>query len=123
MPLSDEMRAKFNETAAIEWFYKVEGLPYGYHNFLYGWIDTPEDNLPKVLPREIVPVVFAMIEKFDKNLTNIFFTESLNFKLGTKDLNISQIAYEASKRGLDVMDVMAIVEQDGWNYTGEYHDG
>lgn len=123
MPLSDERRAKFDEKAATEWFYKVEGLPYGYHNFLYGWIDTPEDNWPVVLPKDLVTVAFAMIEKIDKNLTDTFFTSALNKHLGTEKLNITEIADEASTRGLNVSDVMAIVEQDGWEYSGEYHDG
>ena len=47
----------------------------------------------------------------------------MNFHLGTKGLNISGIAAEGSKRGLNVTDVMAMVEQDGWKYTGSYHDG
>jgi hypothetical protein len=123
MPLSEEQRTKFDEKAAIEWFYKVEGLPYGYHNFLYGWIDTPEDNWPELLPKDLVPVAFSMIEKIDKNLTDTFFTESLNFKLGVTGKNISEIADIASGRGLNVSSVMALVEQDGWKYTGEYHDG
>jgi hypothetical protein len=42
IPLSAESRKKFNETAAQEFFFKTEGLPYGYHSFLYLWIDTPE---------------------------------------------------------------------------------
>jgi len=123
MPLSPEKRAQFNQTAAEEWFYTVEGLPYGYHNFLYSWIDTPKDNLPRLLPEELVPIVFAMIEKFDSNLTDTFFTQSLNKKLGTEGLNISGIAAEGAKRGLTVSEVMALVEMDGWKYTGEYHDG
>lgn len=36
-----EVRAKFNVTAAIEFFKSVEGTPYGIHNFIFGWIDTP----------------------------------------------------------------------------------
>ena len=36
LPLSEESRKKFNQTAAEEFFKKVEGLPYGYHNFLFG---------------------------------------------------------------------------------------
>jgi hypothetical protein len=35
--LSPERLAKFNETAAVQWFKTVEGLPYGYHNFIFGW--------------------------------------------------------------------------------------
>jgi len=84
MPLSEDNRKKFDEKKAIEWFYKVEGLPYGYHNFLYGWIDTPEQNWPMILPKDLVPVAFSIIEKIDKNLTDTFFTAALNKHLGTK---------------------------------------
>jgi hypothetical protein len=72
MPLSAEARAKFNETAAIEFFKMTEGLPYGYHNFLFGWIDTPEDNLPPLMPPGLVPIVLSIFEDFDNVTTNIF---------------------------------------------------
>jgi hypothetical protein len=49
MPMSGKSMLKFNEKAANDWFFQTEGLPYGYHNFLFGWIDTPRDNLPPVL--------------------------------------------------------------------------
>lgn len=62
MPLSTEFRAKFNETAAHEFFNRTVGLPYGYHNFLYGWIDTPRDNYPPLLPPHIWPIVASIIE-------------------------------------------------------------
>ena len=102
MPLSDEQRSKFNETAAVEWFYSVQGLPYGYHNFLYSWIDTPDKNWPEILPKELVPIAFAIIEKFDKNLTDTFFTQSLNFKLGVQGKNISEIAAMAAAQNKTV---------------------
>jgi len=73
MPLNDEMRSKFDEKKANEFFFQTEGLPYGYHNF-YSWVDTPEMNWPKILPKDLVPVVFSMIEKYDKNLTDNFYT-------------------------------------------------
>jgi hypothetical protein len=98
MPLSDEARARYNETAAAEFFLERQGLPYGYHNFLYGWIDTPFDNFPSLLPAQLVPVVFSMLEYIDKSMTDTFFTQSLNFKLGTQDLSIPQVAAEAAKR-------------------------
>ena len=47
----------------------------------------------------------------------------MNYKLGTKDLDIKALAAEASKRNLTVMDVLAMPEQDGWIYKGEFHDG
>jgi len=41
LPIQEEYRAQFNATAAFEWFKNgIEGTPYGYHNFIFGWIDT-----------------------------------------------------------------------------------
>ena len=65
-------------------------------------MDTPEDSLPDLLPKEIVPIVFSMLEKIDKNLTDLFFTLSLNKNLGTEGLDISGIAAEASKQGMNL---------------------
>jgi len=123
MPLSKESRAKFDEKAASQWYRTVEGLPYGYHNFLYGWVDTPDNNWPVVLGHGLIPVVFSMLEKIDKNTTDIFYSDAINKHLGTVGLNITELAEESSKRGLTLSESMAIVEQVGWKYTGEYHDG
>ena len=123
MPLSEESRSKFNETAAQEFFFKHQGLPYGYHNFLMSFTDTPDDNLPLLMPKSLLGPAFALVEKIDKNTTDIFLTQSLNFHLGTEGLNISEIAIEANNRGMNFSDVLVITEQDGWQYTGEYHDG
>jgi len=49
LPLSDESRAKFDVQKAREFFKKVEGMPYGYHNFLFGWIDKTSECLPSML--------------------------------------------------------------------------
>lgn len=87
------------------------------------WIDTPDNNLPLLLPKEFVPPAFAILEKIDKNLTELFLTDSLNKHLGTEGLNLSQINHEAYKRGMDILDVTAVTEQDGWKYSGYYHDG
>ena len=123
MPLSDEMRAKFNETAAREYFFKTEGLPYGYHNFLFGWIDTPYENLPIMLPKDFVQVAFSILERFDHNVTQIFFTDALNQRLGTEGLNITEVTIEANKKNMTIPDLWSMVEQDGWKYSGFYHDG
>lgn len=123
MPLRADIRAKFDIEKANAWFKTVQGLPYGYHNFLYGWVDTPEDNWPAILGKDLVPVAFGLVERINRNTTDIFFTSALNKKLGTEGLNISEIVVEAGKRGLNISEVMALTEVDGWKYTGEYHDG
>ncbi len=56
--LTDEYANKFDEEKALKYFESVEGMPYGYHNFLFGWIDTPYSNYPPVLPAELLPIAF-----------------------------------------------------------------
>lgn len=73
LPLKKEIAEKFDEEAARKWFFETEGLPYGYHNFLFGWIDTVRDNLPPLLANEFAPVLFAMLEHVIPNTVNIFF--------------------------------------------------
>ena len=63
LPLKDEIAAKYDLDAARNYFFQMEGNPYGYHNFLFGWIDTFRDNLPPLMPNELVPVVMAQAEK------------------------------------------------------------
>lgn len=93
---------KFNEKAANDFFFATEGLPYGYHNFLYGWVDTPSDNWPPLLSNEIVPVVFAVLEKVLPATAFMFFTEALNKRLGVENQNISQIAKLAAEKSMSV---------------------
>lgn len=122
--LSEDARAKFDEKAANQFFFDTEGLPYGYHNFLYGWVDTANDNWPPLLAREWVPVMFKLIEDIKPTLAYNFFSEALNKRLGVDGKNISDIAMLAAEKGMSVEDVMAMTEMDGWEYTGlEPRDG
>ena len=123
MPLNAEARAKFNETAAREFFAQTEGLPYGYHNFLFGWIDTPVDNWPPLLPSGFIPIVFSVLESFTPSTVDIFLNQALNKRLNTTGLNLKEIAAEAALRNLTIEDLMAMVEVEGWEYTGLPNDG
>ena len=60
LSLTDEARARFDEKAALEFFLRTEGLPYGFHNFLFGWIDS-EDIAP-MLPVGGVTQFFTIFE-------------------------------------------------------------
>jgi len=74
MPLSPEKRAQFNEADAQKFFFATEGLPYGYHNFLFGWLDTPYDNFPPLLPSMFGPILFSVFEKIAPASCDIFYT-------------------------------------------------
>jgi len=97
LPLKPEARAKFNEKKAQDFFFLTEGLPYGYHNFLFGWIDTAEDNWPPLLPSDFVPIVFSLFEQVAPSSADVFFDQAMNKRLNTVGLDISGIAAEAAK--------------------------
>lgn len=86
-------------------------------------MDTDDDSIPLLLPKDLVGPAFSLLERIDKNLTDLFIGQSLNKHLGTEGLNITEIQLEAAKRGMNFTDVAAVVEEDGWIYSGYYHDG
>jgi len=47
------------------------------------------------------------------------FLDALNKRLGTSGLNFEQVAALAAEREMELQDLMAQPEQDGWMYTGE----
>lgn len=73
LPLKKEAQQKFDEKKAQEWFFETEGLPYGYHNFLFGWMDTPRDNLPPALSNQLLPVVLAMVGEIKPKTIDVLF--------------------------------------------------
>ena len=74
LPLSEESAKKFDVEAATAWFEAHEGLPYGYHNFLFGWIDTPDSNFPPILPKNFVPILFDILSYVIADTVDMFIT-------------------------------------------------
>ena len=88
LPMRREYWTKFNETKAREFFYETEGLSYGFHNFLFGWIDTVEDNYPPLVPAKLIPILLSFIERVMPEQMDIFVDQALNKRLGTEGLNL-----------------------------------
>lgn len=93
-------------------------MPYGYHNFLFGWIDTPEENWPPLIPAKMVPIVFSILEKLAPKVTDIFIGQALNKRLGTTGLKFTELTTAAAEQKMTLEEVMAIPEIDGWIYEG-----
>jgi hypothetical protein len=117
LPLTDELRAKFDHEAAEKWFKLMEGVPYGYHNFLFSWIDTPDHNLPSLLPKELLPIVFDLFDHISHDTVETFFLQAMNFRLGTKNLGMKEVTAEAARQGMTFEELMAMPEQDHWVYS------
>jgi len=115
--MREDIRAKFNVTAAAEWFKTVEGYPYGYHNFIFGWFDTPDKSLPPITDLDFLAVVFEVLHHLIPAGIDSLVGEALNKRLNTTKLSISEMLIEIGKRGKTIGEVFSVVEQDSWIYS------
>lgn len=125
VPLSEASRANFNEASAAEFFHSTEGLEYGYHVMLWGWLDTVSQNFPCLPPDyssncfqwEFVEPVFGLIDKAIPQLANLFWNQAWNHRLETSGLNTAELYYQAGKRNMKSVEIPIIPEQDSWVYN------
>ena len=120
LPLRPEVRAVFNETAVYEWFLTVQGMPYGYHNFVFGWIDTPVSNYPPILDPQTVIVGFGLVEVVLPSAIESIYGLAMNKRLNTTGLKIPELQVVAMQDGRTLLEVMTDVEMDGWLYPDGY---
>jgi hypothetical protein len=116
LPLSDESRSKFNVSAALDYFRSVEGVPYGYHNFIWGWVDTEQGNWPGPLSHQLVEVGFALTERVNAIVAKRMWVDAFNKRLNnTFDGTVA--AYNAAaSAGISFGDLISMVELDSWVY-------
>jgi hypothetical protein len=118
-PLSPENQKKFNETAALEFFKSVEGHPYGFSNFIFGWIDGAH-NYPPPLSNQLIATVFALVDRLYPTGANIIYLDGLNLRLEQWGLpacgDMECVIAILDAKNLSFDDLMAIPEQDNWNY-------
>ena len=118
LPLREEYRNKFDNAKAMEWFEnEVEGLNYGYHNFISTWIDTPDRNFPFIATSEIVEFLFSLVSKVYPPASDLIITENINMRLGTKNLTFQQSIAEAARRGKSLEELLAEPEMEGNVYS------
>lgn len=119
LPLQEKYRLEFNESAAIEYIRSVEGVPYGWHSFMYGWLDTPHANTAPPMDMEQLLLSFYVMEQLDYNKSRILLGNGLNKRLGTEGLDIMELIKVAKGRGKTIYEVIAEPEQDKWLYNGQ----
>jgi len=95
----------------------MEGYPYGYHNFLFSWVDTPDANFPRVVAPDLFPIVIDMLDHLMHDTINSFFLEAMNMRLETSGLSYREIVTETVHRNMTIQDVMAMPEMDDWIYS------
>jgi hypothetical protein len=125
LPLAPEWRAKFDFDKAYKWFKTVEGSPYGYANFLFGFIDTPEDNFPQVISSDSWFNFVSILNSYPvigPQITNLVWNRALSKRLGFMDdaLTWPQIIEEATKRDLTLGELISMPEKEEWLYDGKH---
>jgi hypothetical protein len=116
LPLSDESRSKFNVSAALEYFRSVEGVPYGYHNFIWGWVDTEQDNWPGPLSHQLVEVGFALVERVSPFIAKRMWVDAFNKRLRGSFNGTVETYNAAASAGISFGDLVSMVELDSWVY-------
>ncbi|KAJ7539363.1 hypothetical protein O6H91_11G089000 [Diphasiastrum complanatum] len=117
LPLHPKLRAKFNQTAALIYARERDGKPYGYHNMIFSWIDTPIANYPPPLDANLVASVITVWTRLQPAYAANMWNEALNKRLGTKGLDLPSIIWEGEQRGIPFDQLLTIPEQDDWVYS------
>lgn len=117
LPLHPDLRAKFNETAAWEYAKSLDGQIYGFHNMIFSWIDTINNNYPPPLDANLVASVMTIWNHMQPEYAANLWNEALNKRLGTEGLDLPEILVEVDKRGSSFAQLLTIPEQDDWVYA------
>jgi len=120
LPLRKEFASKFNEDAAWAWFRETQGMPYGYHNFLFGWIDTIDKNFPTILDINFAYLIFHIMEQMYPAGIDRLVKEALNMRVGTQGLDLWNVELAAAKQNKTINDLFAMVEVEGIKYSDGY---
>eukprot|EP00899_Mesostigma_viride_P001763 jgi/Mesvir1/11588/Mv00004-RA.1 len=117
LPLSAESRSRFDLSAAWAMVRQLVGRPYGFHNIIFSWIDTPNDNYPSPISAEVVVAVMSIWEQVQPAYSTRLWSEGLNKRMNTTGLDIGSLVQECEQRGISLKDVIAIPERDEWVYS------
>jgi len=120
LPLSADTRSKFNATKAVEFYKSVAGNMYGYQNFMWGWIDTPEGNWPGKLTTELfTTVLIPVLEQFAPDLLHLAAIKAFNNRLNTNYSTMADVYDELDRRSMSFADLITMPELDSYRYDGK----
>jgi hypothetical protein len=123
LPLRKEYSTEFDEQAFWAWFNDVDGLPYGFHNFFFVFLDTaPMHSLP--LPVLEAPFDFLIhgLNNILPNVTNspastyFLLIAGINHRLNTSCVMLECVFDELTQRNMTLSDAVSIPENENWMY-------
>ena len=116
--LNEEAYAKWDQAAAETWFKSVEGSPYGYANYLFGWLDSIDGNYFKPFTKETLLSLMFIVDTVAPDVSVKMWGRALNKRLGTDGLTLPEILAKTETAGAQtIYELMAVPEQDDWVYS------
>jgi hypothetical protein len=117
VPMAAEYQKKWDNEKAVSFVQKNLGYPYGFHNFMFGWIDTPEDNFPPPFSRELFETAFSVLDHTIHADVQRVFTDAMNKRLGANCSSVKCLFEMAYAKGYaSLAPVYIEPEQDKWRY-------
>lgn len=124
IPLKPELRARLDVNGMVQFFQKVQGMPYGWHNFIFTFIDTEWNNLPRPITPDLFEVVCGVAERFipftAKGSVYNFLIQGLNHRLSANCTTLQCVYDIIDPQNMSLSAATAIPEQDAWRYEGNY---
>ena len=117
IPMKEDRRKNFDVDKAWKRYYELEGYDYGFHNFLFSSVDTPNHSLPNILDVNFVTIVFSLIGRIIPSAIDTIIGEALNKRLGTENLRIPELLEVMYEKDTSIGEVMALVEKEDWVYS------
>jgi hypothetical protein len=124
--LDNNYQKIFNDNIdlAINFYNDVENLPYGKHNFLFGWIDTEENNYPEDLTHQFITNSAGLLARYNltKSELDIFITEPINQRLSIilnkeVDYTFEEIIQTTIELNFPISKLLTLPENDNWSYS------
>ena len=120
--LAPEYQSKFSNQAAVNFVNTVLGMPYGWHNFIFTFLDVVDGNLPRPITPDLFEVVFGLAERsipFDsKGSVYNMLIQGLNQRLATACTTLQCIYETIDPKKMSLLQASSIPEQDSWRYEG-----
>ena len=120
LPLSDEMKEIFDNESAVKWFKEVEGMPYGYNNYFFCWLDTTEDNYPNPLSSQFLEILMGHISQHFPSISQKMWNHALNKRLDCNFNSTEKILEYSYNKNINFTELMKIPEMDYWQYDGNF---
>eukprot|EP00771_Trimastix_marina_P000142 gnl/Trimastix_PCT/1150.p1 GENE.gnl/Trimastix_PCT/1150~~gnl/Trimastix_PCT/1150.p1 ORF type:complete len:442 (+),score=165.34 gnl/Trimastix_PCT/1150:266-1591(+) len=117
LPLAPEKQKIFeaHKHEVIDYFERNEGTPYGFPNFLFAWLDTPEGNLPPPLNSHTLLVGLSIAEYILPDTAKMW-KQALNKRVGTHNQSIHGVIAAMERGNMTFGEVFSRVEEDTWLY-------